>query len=411
MRVLLCGATGAIGRSLAPQLVEAGHTVVGTTRHEGRFGALVAQGVTPARMDGLDRDSVLATVEQARPDVIVHELTALSGGLDPKHFDRDFALTNRLRTEATDHLLEAARRHGVGRVVAQSYTGWTNPRTGGPVANDDAGLDPDPAPEAVESLAAIRHVEDVVGRATDLDGLVLRYGGLYGPGTGVARDEEGLGDVIRQRKLPIVGRGTGVWSFVHVHDAAAATAAAVERGRPGIYNIVDDDPAPEAIQSLAAIRHVEEVVGGAKDLDGLVLRYGGLYGPGTGVARGEEGLGDVIRQRKLPIVGRGTGVWSFVHVHDAAAATVAAVERGRPGIYNIVDDDPAPVAEWLPALALALGAKPPRRVPVWLARLLVGQQGINLMTASRGSSNAKSKAELGWELRYPSWREGFTSGL
>ena len=313
MRVLLCGATGAIGRSLAPQLVEAGHTVVGTTRHEGRFGALVAQGVTPARMDGLDRDSVLATVEQARPDVIVHELTALSGGLDPKHFDRDFAVTNRLRTEATDHLLEAARRHGVGRVVAQSYTGWTNPRTGGPVADDDAGLDP--------------------------------------------------------------------------------------------------DPAPEAIQSLAAIRHVEEVVGGAKDLDGLVLRYGGLYGPGTGVARGEEGLGDIIRQRKLPIVGRGTGVWSFVHVHDAAAATAAAVERGRPGIYNIVDDDPAPVAEWLPALALALGAKPPRRVPVWLARLLVGQQGINLMTASRGSSNAKSKAELGWELRYPSWREGFTSGF
>ena len=313
MRVLLCGATGAIGTTLGPQLVEAGHTVVGTTRHEAQFATLEARGVAPLRMDGLDRDSVLAAVEQAKPDVIVHQLTSLGGGIDPKHFDRDFAVTNRLRTEGTDHLLEAAREHGVGRVVAQSFTGWTNPRVDGPLADEQAGLDPDPAPEAVETLAAIRHVEEAVGRATDLDG--------------------------------------------------------------------------------------------------LVLRYGGLYGPGTGVARGEEGLIDIVLKRKLPVVGRGQGLWCFVHVVDAASATVAAVERGRPGLYNIVDDDPAPVAEWLPALAEALGAKPPRRIPVWLARPLIGRHGVNLMTAARGSSNAKAKAELGWELRYPSWREGFASGL
>ncbi|KRF38410.1 NAD(P)-dependent oxidoreductase [Terrabacter sp. Soil810] len=313
MRVLLCGATGAIGTTLGPQLVEAGHTVVGTTRHEAQFATLEARGVAPLRMDGLDRDSVLAAVEQAKPDVIVHQLTSLDGGIDPKHFDRDFAVTNRLRTEGTDHLLEAAREHGVGRVVAQSFTGWTNARVDGPLADEQAGLDPDPAPEAVETLAAIRHVE--------------------------------------------------------------------------------------------------EAVGGATDLDGLVLRYGGLYGPGTGVARGEEGLIDIVLKRKLPVVGRGQGLWCFVHVVDAASATVAAVERGRPGLYNIVDDEPAPVAEWLPALAEALGAKPPRRIPVWLARPLIGRHGVNLMTAARGSSNAKAKAELGWELRYPTWREGFASGL
>jgi nucleoside-diphosphate-sugar epimerase len=264
-------------------------------------------------MDGLDRDSVLDAVEEVKPDVIIHELTSLSGPLDLKHFDRTFALTNRLRTEGTDHLLEAARRHDVGRVIAQSFTGWTNPRSGGGLADESTPLDPSPAKESRETLAAIRHVE--------------------------------------------------------------------------------------------------EAVAGATDLEGVVLRYGGLYGPGTGIARGEDGMAEMVRGRKFPIVGSGAGSWSLVHVQDAAVATVAAVERGRPGLYNVVDDEPAPISDWLPTLADALGAKPPRHLPVWLARPLIGEHGVNMMTATRGSSNAKAKAELGWTLRYPTWREGFASGL
>lgn len=313
MRILVAGATGAIGHSLNPQLVAAGHAVFGTTRSEQSFSALRDAGVTPVRMDGLDRDSVMDAVEEVKPDVIIHELTALSGPLDLKHFDRTFALTNRLRTEGTDHLLEAARRADVRRVVAQSFTGWTNPRSGGTLADESTPLDPSPAEESRETLAAIRHVE--------------------------------------------------------------------------------------------------EAVGGAPDLEGVVLRYGGLYGPGTGIARGEDGMAEMVRGRKFPIVGSGAGIWSLVHVHDAAAATVAAVERGRPGLYNIVDDEPAPIADWLPTLAEALGAKPPRHLPVWLARLLIGEHGVNMMTAARGSSNAKAKAELGWTLKYPTWRQGFATGL
>jgi nucleoside-diphosphate-sugar epimerase len=313
MRILVAGATGAIGHSLNPQLVAAGHAVFGTTRSEQSFSALRDAGVTPVRMDGLDRDSVMDAVEEVKPDVIIHELTALSGPLDLKHFDRTFALTNRLRTEGTDHLLEAARRADVRRVVAQSFTGWTNPRSGGTLADESTPLDPSPAEESRETLAAIRHVE--------------------------------------------------------------------------------------------------EAVGGAPDLEGVVLRYGGLYGPGTGIAKGEDGMAEMVRGRKFPIVGSGAGIWSLVHVHDAAAATVAAVERGRPGLYNIVDDEPAPIADWLPTLAEALGAKPPRHLPVWLARLLIGEHGVNMMTAARGSSNAKAKAELGWTLKYPTWRQGFATGL
>lgn len=313
MRILVAGATGAIGHSLNPQLVAAGHTVFGTTRSERHFPALRDAGVTPVRMDGLDRDSVLDAVEEVKPDVIVHELTSLSGAFDLKHFDRTFAATNRLRAQGTDHLLEAARTHDVHRVVAQSFTGWTNPRSGGTLADESTSLDPSPAKESVETLAAIRHVE--------------------------------------------------------------------------------------------------EAVAGATDLEGLVLRYGGLYGPGTGIARGEDGMAEMVRGRKFPVVGSGAGIWSLVHVHDAAAATVAAVERGRPGVYNIVDDEPAPISDWLPTLAEALGAKPPRHLPVWLARLLIGQHGVNMMTTARGSSNAKAKAELGWTLKYPTWHQGFDSGL
>ncbi len=315
MRILLAGATGAIGHNLTPALVEAGHTVVGTTRTQSHFGAITAAGASPIVMDGLDRDSVFAAVEEAKPDVVIHELTSLKGGMNPKHFDRDFAMTNRLRTEATDHLLAASREHGVTRFIAQSYAGWPAPRTGPAISDETAGYDPHVAPEARESLAAIRHVEEAVLAATDLDAMALRYGGLYGPGTGVARGEEGeMLEMVRQRKFPIVGKGDG-------------------------------------------------------------------------------------------------GLWSFVHALDAATATVAALDRGAPGIYNIVDDEPAPASEWLPVLSRVLGAKPPRHVPTWLARPLIGEHGVNMMTTARGASNAKAKRELGWRLRYPSWRVGFVEGL
>ena len=318
MRVLLAGASGAIGNTLTPALVAAGHTVHGTTRTGTHAAAVERAGATPVVMDGLDRESVLRAVEEAKPDVVIHELTALKGGLDPKHFDRDFAMTNRLRTEATRHLLEAARANGVSRFIAQSYTGWTNERTGrsGPdgLADESTPLDPNPGREARETLDAMRWLETTVPSATDLEGIVLRYGGFYGPGTGIARDES------------------------------------------------------------------------------------------------SEML-ELITKRRLPIVGTGAGVWSFIHAVDAASATVAAVEHGTPGLYNIVDDEPAPVAEWLPALARELGAKPPRHVPAWLARLLIGEHGVNMMTNARGSSNAKAKRELGWALRYPTWRLGFAEGL
>jgi nucleoside-diphosphate-sugar epimerase len=161
---------------------------------------------------------------------------------------------------------------------------------------------------------------------------------------------------------------------------------------------LDPTPVPAMSETLAAMRHLEAAVVGA---GGLALRYGGFYGSP------DDAQLELVRKRRLPIVGAGGGIWSFVHLEDAAAATVLALERGEPGIYNIVDDEPAPVREWLPALAATIGAKPPRRVPRWLARLLAGEAGIALMTEIRGASNAKAKRELGWTLRYPSWRQGF----
>ncbi|MGW5239337.1 NAD-dependent epimerase/dehydratase family protein [Monashia sp. NPDC004114] len=318
MRVLLAGASGAIGHTLTPALVAAGHAVHGTTRSDTHAAAIERAGATPVVMDGLDRDSVLRAVEEAKPDVIIHQLTALKGGLNPKHFDRDFAMTNRLRTEATRHLLEAARRNGVSRFIAQSFTGWTNERTGpsgsGGLADESTPLDPHPGREARETLQAIRWLEDTVPATPDLDGIVLRYGGFYGPGTGIARGED------------------------------------------------------------------------------------------------SEML-ELVTRRRLPIVGSGAGLWSFIHVVDAASATVAAVDHGDRGLYNIVDDEPAPVSDWLPALARELGAEPPRHVPAWLARMLIGEHGVNTMTNARGSSNAKAKRELDWTLRYPTWRVGFAEGL
>jgi nucleoside-diphosphate-sugar epimerase len=309
MKVFLAGATGAIGKQLVPRLVEAGHEVHGMTRSESKQVMLRELGAVPTLADALDPDQVAEAVGRARPDVIVHQLTAI-GALDPRHFDRDFALTNRLRTEGTDHLLSAGQAIGVRRFVAQSYGAWPYARTGGPMKSEEDPLDPAPAREMHESLAAIRHLE--------------------------------------------------------------------------------------------------QAVLGAQWTEGIVLRYGAFYGPGTSAAPGGEQF-EQVRTRKLPLVGDGGGVWSFIHIADAAEATVAAVAHGSRGVYNVVDDEPAPVAEWLPALAQELGAKKPMRVPRFVGRLFGGEAGVVMMTELRGASNAKAKRELGWRPAHSSWRRGFTA--
>lgn len=314
MKILVAGATGALGKQLIPLLVANGHEVVGMTRSEGKRGLVEGLGAQPVVADALDPEAAGRAVSDAAPEAIVHQLTALADSLDPRHFDRDFALTNRLRTEGTDHLLSAGRAVGIRRFVAQSFAGWPFARTGGPVKTEDDPLDPDPPEAFRNTLAAIRYLEDAVTGADWTEGIVLRYGGFYGPGTGVAAS-------------------------------------------------------PSAAQAA------------------------------------------IVRKRKFPIVGGGTGVWSLVHIEDAATATVAAIERGPRGIYNVVDDEPAPVAQWLPVLAAALGAKPPMRIPKWLGRLVAGEAATIMMTDVRGASNEKAKRELDWRLRYPSWRQGFAEGL
>jgi nucleoside-diphosphate-sugar epimerase len=309
MRVLVAGATGAIGKQLVPRLVKAGHEVHGMTRSESKQAMLSELGAVAVVTDALEPDQVARAVGRAMPDVIVHQLTAI-GSLNPRHFDRDFALTNRLRTEGTDHLLAAGQAVGVRRFVAQSYGAWPYARTGGPVKSEDDPLDATPAREMRETLAAIRHLE--------------------------------------------------------------------------------------------------QTVLGARWTEGVVLRYGAFYGPGTSMAPGGEQF-ELIRKRRFPLVGGGGGVWSFIHIADAAEATVAAVEHGNRGVYNIVDDDPAPVAEWLPALAQQLGAKQPMRVPRFVGRLFAGEAGVVMMTEVRGASNAKAKRELEWRPAHPSWRQGFAA--
>jgi nucleoside-diphosphate-sugar epimerase len=310
MKVLVAGATGAIGRRLVPRLVAAGHEVVGMTRSGAKQEAIVAMGAEPAVADALDPDQVARAVAEAEPEAVVHELTALSGSLDLRNIDRTFATTNRLRTEGTDHLLSAARAAGVRRFLAQSYAGWPYERSGAPVKDEEAALDADPPPSVRQTLGAIRHLERAVTEACWTEGIVLRYGGFYGPGTSLDRDGEQL---------------------------------------------------------------------------------------------------EAIRKRRFPVVGGGAGVTSFVHVEDAAEATVAALERAAPGIYNIVDDEPAAVSEWLPEVARQLGAKPPRRVPRWLGRLLAGEAAAIMMTEVRGASNAKAKRQLGWRPEHPSWRDSLAA--
>lgn len=314
MKVFVAGATGVLGRRLVPMLVEAGHEVTGMTRTPAKAGLLRELGATPVVADALDAGAVARAVAESGPDVVVNQLTALSGSLDPRHFDRDFAATNRLRTEGTDILLAAAQAARARRFIAQGFAGWPASRVGGPVKGEDAPLDDDPPAAFRAMLAALRHLEDAVTGADGLEGLVLRYGGFYGPGTTLSLDP--VGD------------------------------------------------------------HVK-----------------------------------AVRARQFPLVGDGAGVWSFIHVDDAAAATAAAVDRGGRGVYNVVDDDPAPVRDWLPFLAAALGAPPPRRFPRWLARLLAGEAVTIMMTEVRGASNGKAKRELGWAPSYESWRRGFVEGL
>src|SRR5690349_10246813 len=240
MRVFVAGATGVIGRQLVPQLVEAGHVVVGSTRSAGKAGWLADAGAAPAVLDPLDRAQVMTAVMRAEPDAVIHELTALSGRANLRRFDRSFAETNVLRTRGLDILLEAARAAGATRFLAQSYTGWPNARAGGPVKTEDDPLDPHPPRAMRVSIAAIRYLEETVTGAGGMAGLALRYGSLYGPGTSMSEEYAAL---IRRRKFPVVGDGAAVWSFIHVADAAAATVAALDHGAPGVYNIVDDEPA------------------------------------------------------------------------------------------------------------------------------------------------------------------------
>ena len=239
MRVFVTGATGALGRHLVPALVAEGHDVTATTRTAAKAGGLREAGATPVILDGLDRDAVIAEVLVASPDVIVHEMTALASMRSLRQPDKVFAVTNALRTQGTDNLLAAAAQAGTRRVVAQSYVS-ANARTGNLVKTEDDPIDTDPVPGARLALAAIRHVEETVPRVAP-EGIVLRYGSFYGPGA-----SDILLDTVRKRQWPIIGGGTGIWSFIEITDAAAATLAAVSQGAPGVYNVADSDPAPSS---------------------------------------------------------------------------------------------------------------------------------------------------------------------
>ena len=312
MKIFVTGGTGAIGKFLLPLLLENKHEVVALTRSVIKATQLEESGVSAVIADPLDKAALTAAVRRAEPDVIIHQLTALSAAGNFRKLDQEFALTNRFRTEVTDTLLAAARTIGTRRFIAQSFCGWPYAKKGGPVKTEEDPLDPKPPESFTKTLAAIRSLEDKVRGTTFLDAFALRYGMFYGPGTGL-------------------GKG------------------------------------------------------------GAIVK--------------------MVRQRRLPIIGGGGGVWSFIHIIDAARATIAAISRGAPGIYNIVDDEPAKVATWLPAFAKAVGAKPPFRIPHWLGEVLIGKAGVSMMTQIRGCSNAKARRELSWSPIYPSWRVGFVDGL
>ena len=307
MRVFVAGATGVVGRQLVPQLIAAGHQVTATTRSAGKVAALRTAGADAAVVDGLDAIAVGEAVARAEPDVVMHQMTALAGGFDLRHFERTFAGTNELRTTGTGNLLAAAQAAGTRRVIVQSYAGWPAGRGEAPITTEDDPFDPDP-PQAMRStLEAIRYAEQAV---------------VSGP------------------------------------------------------------------------------------MEGIALRYGSLYGPGA-----TDLMVQTLRKRQVPVIGDGAGVWSFLHVQDAASAAVAALGDVPSGVYNVTDDEPASVTQWLPVLAAAIGAKQPRHVPGWLGRLVAGEAAVSMMTQIRGASNARAKRELGWQLAWPSWRDGFARGL
>jgi nucleoside-diphosphate-sugar epimerase len=300
MRVLVVGASGAIGRRLVPQLIDRGHEVIGSCRSAEKVGVISALGAEAVALDLLDPPAVGAIVRKAKPDAIVHQATALANGGLSRKLDKPFAQTNRLRTEGTDALLAAAGELGVRHFVAQSFAPYRYAREGGMVKTEDDPLDPHPPKGAKQTNAAMAYLDRVV-----------------------------------------------------------------------------------------------------RDFGGIALRYGGFYGDSN------DQLVRLVRKRRFPMIGDGEGMTSWIHLDDAAAATVLAVEHDGPATYNVVDDEPAPAREWLPVLAQALDAKPPHHIPAWLMRIVAGQDAVLGATQSRGVSNAKAKRELGWRLRYPSWREGF----
>lgn len=312
MRILIAGAGGAIGRPLTRQLVRDGHRVSGLTRSERGAAAVAELGATPIQADALDAERLGEAVAVAEPEVVVHQLTALGAGLDMRNFDRSFATTNRLRTEGTDNLLSAAAAAGAGLFVAQSFAAFG--RGAGPPRSEEEPLDFEHPAGMGETLDAIRHLERAVLAGGPPAGLVLRYGGFYGPGTSIGVEPDG------------------------------------------------------------------EIVA-------------------------------AVRKRRMPVVGDGAGRWSLIQVEDAARATAAAIEARATGLFHVVDDEPAPVAEWLPGLAAAVGAPRPRRVPRVVGRLLAGPVATMMMTELRGASNEKLRTELGWSPSFPSWREGFAGGL
>jgi len=311
MRVLVAGATGAVGRPLLRMLRERGHEVLGTTRSEAKADALRELGAEPVICDALDRESLRRAVLATTPEAIVNQLTDLSMPLNPRKYAEWIEPTNRLRIEGTRNLAEAAVEAGTRLLVSQS-----------------------------------------VAFAYRWDGERLKT------------EDDPLFD-----------------------DA------------PGGFD-----------RAVAALRELERLTLETTGLDGIVLRYGYFYGPGTSYARGGQ-FAEMTRSRKFPIVGSGRGRFSFVHVEDAAAATLAAVEDARGGVYNIVDDEPAELREWLPFYAESLGAKPPRRVPRWLARIFAGPFMAESSVKLRGASNDKAKRELGWRPRWTSWKEGFREAL
>jgi nucleoside-diphosphate-sugar epimerase len=283
-----------------PQLIDAGHEVIGTYNSPASAELLRTMGAKPVKVDLLDPAAVGEAVLEAQPDAIVHQATALGHAKFGRSLDKTFAMTNRLRTDGTDALLAAAREAGVRRFVAQSFAPYRYARVGGPIKTEEDPLDPTALPNTQETFAAMTHLERAV---TDFGGIVLRYGGFYGAAN-----------------------------------------------------------------------------------DGMI---------------------EPVRKRQYPIVGDGGGFIPLIHLDDAAAATVLALEHQGPSIYNIVDDEPAPVRDVIPVVAEALGAKPPRHFPKWLGRLFAGEAMVILATEARGASNAKAKRELGWSPRYPTWRTGF----